>query len=148
MFDNVIHPKFTLPKSVHGWSIIYGPLVIYVKLRVVHAPGMPWTFSTPPGVSDPEMHHGTCMSQVPWCMPGSLISSFIWSLWPGKRSRHSRRMPNPQFYVSGKRPMTTEVSVAAVMALMNSTAATGRFHIAQGWRIPISSKCVKAFIEL
>ena len=25
--------------------------------------------------------------------------------WQGKRSRHSRRMHNPQFYVSGKRPM-------------------------------------------
>ena len=25
--------------------------------------------------------------------------------WRGKRSRHSRRMHNPQFYVSGKRPM-------------------------------------------
>ena len=25
-------------------------------------------------------------------------------LWWGKRSRHSRRMRNPQFYVSGKRP--------------------------------------------
>ena len=28
------------------------------------------------------------------------------SLWRGKRSRHSRRMHNPQFYVSGKRPMS------------------------------------------
>ena len=26
--------------------------------------------------------------------------------WQGKRSRHSRRMRNPQFYVSGKRPMS------------------------------------------
>ena len=26
--------------------------------------------------------------------------------WRGKRSRHSRRMLKPQFYVSGKRPMT------------------------------------------
>ena len=26
--------------------------------------------------------------------------------WQGKRSRHSRRMRKPQFYVSGKRPMT------------------------------------------
>ena len=26
--------------------------------------------------------------------------------WRGKRSRHSRRMCNPQFYVPGKRPMT------------------------------------------
>ena len=23
-------------------------------------------------VSDPGMHHGTCMTHVPWCMPGSL----------------------------------------------------------------------------
>ena len=51
------------------------------------------------------MHHGTCVTHVPWCMPGSLISSFLWSRWWGKRSWHSRRMRNPQFYVSGKRPM-------------------------------------------
>ena len=31
--------------------------------------------------------------------------------WRGKRSRHSRRMRNPQFYVSGKRPMSVTVSV-------------------------------------
>ena len=61
-------------------------------------------FPTPP-VSDPNMHHGTCMTHVPWCMLGSLTSSFLWSWWRGKRSRHSRCMRNPQFYVSGKRPM-------------------------------------------
>ena len=51
------------------------------------------------------MHHGTCVTHVPWCMPGSLTSGFLWSRWRlgrGKRSRHSRRMRNPQFYVSGK----------------------------------------------
>ena len=42
---------------------------------------------------------------VPLCMSGSLTSGFLWSLWRGKRSRHSRHMRNPQFYVSGKRPM-------------------------------------------
>ena len=26
-----------------------------------------------PLVSDPSMHHGTCMTHVPWCMPGSII---------------------------------------------------------------------------
>ena len=41
---------------------------------------------------------------VPWCRPGSLTSGFLWSRWRGKRSRHSRRMRKPQFYVSGKRP--------------------------------------------
>ena len=30
---------------------------------------------------------------------------FLWSRWRGKRSRHSRRMHNPQFYVSCKRPI-------------------------------------------
>ena len=51
------------------------------------------------------MHRGTCVKRVPWCMTGSLTSGFIWSRWQGKRSRYSRRMRNPQFYVSGKRPM-------------------------------------------
>ena len=38
-----------------------GPLTRYSKLRVAHAPGMPGTFSPPPGVSDPDMHHSTCL---------------------------------------------------------------------------------------
>ena len=36
-------------------------------------------------------------------MPGSLTCVFLWSWWLGKRSRHSRRMRNPQFYLFGKR---------------------------------------------
>ena len=81
------------------------PLARYVKLRVAHAPGTPGTFPPPPQVSDPDMHHGTCVTHVPWCRPGSLTSGFRWSRWRGKRSRHSRHMHNPQFYVSGKRPI-------------------------------------------
>ena len=46
----------------------HGLLNRYVKLRVAHAPGMPGTFSPPPRVSDPDMHHGTCVTHVPWCM--------------------------------------------------------------------------------
>ena len=38
-------------------------------------------------VSDPYMHHDTCVTHVPWCMSGSLNQR-----WQGKRSRHSRRM--------------------------------------------------------
>ena len=83
----------------------HGPLTRYVKLRVAHAPGMPGTFSPPPRVSDPDMHHGTCVTHVPWCITGSLTSGFLGNRWRGKRSRHSRRMRNSQFYVSGKRPM-------------------------------------------
>ena len=31
--------------------------------------------------------------------------------WRGKRSRHTRRMRNPQWYVSGKRPMEKKISM-------------------------------------
>ena len=55
------------------------------------------------------MHHGTCVTHVPLCMPGSLTSDFLWYWWRGKHSRHSRRMRNPQFDVSGKRPMASQI---------------------------------------
>ena len=50
-----------------------------------------------PLVSDPGMRRGTCVTHVPWCMSGSLTRGDR----RGIRSRHSRRMRNPQFYVSG-----------------------------------------------
>ena len=58
-------------------------------------------------VCDPDMHHGTCVTHVPWCMPWLLTSGFLWSWRRGKCSRYSRRMRNAQFYVSGKRPIGT-----------------------------------------
>ena len=70
------------------------------KIAGAHAPGMPGTFFTPPRVGDPDMHHGTCVTHVPWCMLGSLTSGFLWSKWRGKRSWHSGRMRKSQFYVS------------------------------------------------
>ena len=97
---------------------VYLPLVTWtpcqkVKLGVAHAPGMPgtWTFSPPLRVSDLNMHHGTCVNHVSWCMPGSLTSGFLWSRWRGKHSRHSRRMRYPQFYVSGKRPIAVPCGI-------------------------------------
>ena len=49
-------------------------------------------FQRIPLVSDPGMHHGTCVTHVPWCMSGSLACSER-----GKRSRHSRRMRTRNF---------------------------------------------------
>ena len=63
-------------------------------------------------VFDPDMHHGTCVTHVPWYMPRSITSSFLWSRWRGKRSRHSRLMRKSQFYVSGKRPMGIILTLA------------------------------------
>ena len=58
-----------------------------------------------PRVSDPDMHHGTCVTHVSWCKPWSLTRVYLWSQWRGKHSRHSRHMRNPQLYITGKRPM-------------------------------------------
>ena len=102
------HPTtayWTVCKSSLTTTSPHGPLTRYAKLRVAHAPGMPGTISPPPRVSDPDMHHGTCVTHVPWCMPGSLTSCFLWSRCQGKRSRHPWRIRNPQFCVSGKRTM-------------------------------------------
>ena len=71
--------------------------------------GLAGNVSPPTRVSDPDMHHGTCVTHVPWCLPESLTSGFLWSRWRGKRCRHSRCKRNPQFYVSGKRPMHCSV---------------------------------------
>ena len=103
--DHAVDPSCSSQNVIPNTSICHGPLASYVKLRVAHVPGMPGTLFQSSQVSDPDMHHGTCVTHVPWCMPGLLTSGFLWSQWRGKRSRHSRRMRNPQFYVSGKRPM-------------------------------------------
>ena len=89
----------------HCWCVVvffHGPLTRYVQLRVAHAPGMPRTFSPPPPskkprVSDPAMHHGTCVTARAIMHAG--IANPRW------REEHSKRMRNSQFYVSGKRPM-------------------------------------------
>ena len=70
-----------------------------------------------PLVSNPGMHHGTCVTHVPWCMSGSLTCGCR-----GKRSRHSRRMRNPQFYVSGKRPMALSAVMTEMQDRSNSVA--------------------------
>ena len=66
------------------------------------------TFFAPPQVSDPSMHHGTCVTHVPWCMLESLTRSFSWRRWRGKRSLHSQHMCIRQIYVSGNRPIPIE----------------------------------------
>ena len=54
------------------------------KIAGAHASGMLGTFSPSPQVNDPDLHHGTCVTHVPWCMPGSLTSGFLWHRRRGK----------------------------------------------------------------
>ena len=80
--NTLLHSLKRFPVILVGGVIIgHGPLTRYAKLRVVHAPGMPGTFSPPPRVSDHDMHQGTCVTHMSWCMPGSLTSGFPWSRW-------------------------------------------------------------------
>ena len=67
-------------------------------------------------------NNGTCIAHVPWCMLGSLTGDSLWSRWRGKRSRHSRRMRNWQFYVFGKRPIP---SLSKPMILRDSHVVDG-----------------------
>ena len=55
----------------------HGPLTRYKNLQVAHAPKCWGRFprhqlQLKPLVSHPGMHHGTCVTHVPWCMSGSL----------------------------------------------------------------------------
>ena len=47
------------------------------KIGVAHVPEMSETFSPPPRVSDPDMHHDTWVTHVPWWMPWSSTRSFL-----------------------------------------------------------------------
>ena len=93
---------------------IYGPLIRYVKLQVAHAPGMLARFPPPTRVSDPDMHQGTCVTRVPWCMLGSLTSGFLWRPWRGKCSRHSQYMRNPQLTYLVRGPWETHWDLALI----------------------------------
>ena len=54
-----------------------------------------------PLVSDPGRHHGTCVTHARAVMHVGIANP----RWQGKRSLHSRRIRNPEFYVSDKKPI-------------------------------------------
>ena len=64
-----------------------------------------------PLVSFPGMHHSTCIAHLPWSMIHVEIAN---PRWREKRSLHSRRMRNPQFYESGKRATDVYVNFSRV----------------------------------
>ena len=83
----------------------YGPLTRYVKLLVAHAPGMPGTFSPQPTSKETASQRSRHASRHVRHTRAVMHVRIANPQWRGKRSRHSRRMRNPQFYVSGKRPI-------------------------------------------
>ena len=108
----------------------------YCQIRNITGCACAARFSPPSRFSDPDMHQGTCVTHVPWCMPGSLTSGFLWNLWRGKRSRYSRCMHNPLFYVSGKRALERKTGIYCFHKTLNNigtieghgTVEKGRIH--------------------
>ena len=83
----------------------HGPLARYVILQVAHATGMSGTFSPPPTSKETASKRSRHASRH---MPDACAVMHVGIAnppWRGKRSQYSRRMRNPQFHVSGKRPM-------------------------------------------
>ena len=96
-------PSFTLLFCTT--RLFYGASCQICKIAGCSCAGNAGNVFLATAVNDPDMHHGTCVTHVPWCKPGLLTSGYLWRLWQGKRSQHSRHMRNPQVYASGKRPI-------------------------------------------
>ena len=77
------------------------------------------------------------VTHVPW----SLISSFLWSRWRGKRYWHSRLKHNPQFYISGRRPMD---AVICLLGCLVSTECHSIVPFLLTWSIDLMAQCKTA----
>ena len=61
---------------MHKSSWFIGPWA-FCQIRKIEGcacAGMPGTFSLPPRVSDPDTHHGTCVTHALCCMPGHQLA--------------------------------------------------------------------------
>ena len=72
--------NFVIIDGTAGWRHAFHPWASYQIRRIAGCAcagnaGNVFSchrFQRKPLVSDPGMHHGTCVTHVPWCMPGSL----------------------------------------------------------------------------
>ena len=85
--------------------IIHGPLTRCAKLRVAHAPGIPGTFSPSPTSKETAYERSRRASRHVRHARAMMGVKIAHPRWRGKSSQYSRGMRNPQFYVSGKRPI-------------------------------------------
>ena len=115
-FTNPLHMKRSRTTLLYAWASCQ-----IRKITGAHSPG---SFSPPPKVSDPDLHHGTCVTHVPWCMPGSLTSSFLWSRWRGKMFPTFPAHAQPT--VSGKKPIHV---FAGCVEPPNGQIYAGKYYI-------------------
>ena len=90
---------------LYMYLVVHGPLTRYVKLKAAHAPGMLGTFSSPPTSKETSYRPRHASQHVRYAR--AVMHVGIANLrWLGKCSQHSRRLRNPQVYVSGERSMS------------------------------------------
>ena len=80
-YCSTVYPKkyahgFCFAVLCCGYTLTHFPISIRLTSLALW-PGMPGKFprhrlQRKPRSSDPGMHHGTCVTHVPWCMSGSL----------------------------------------------------------------------------
>ena len=97
-------PTYAEPSPRQNYLCI-GPLARYAKSRVAHTAGMPGTFSPPPTSKKTASWGSRHASRHVHHARAVMHDGIATPRWRGKRSRHSQRLRNLQFYVSGKRPM-------------------------------------------
>ena len=73
------------------------PLIKYLKLRVTHALGMTGRFSRAPTSKETTSYRSRLASRLVRHARAVMHVGIANPRWQGKRSRHSRRMRNPQF---------------------------------------------------
>ena len=96
------HTCIFTPVRIKLLVLEHGPLTRYAKSRVAHAPGMPGAFSPPPTpreTANKQPRHASRHVRDACAVMHVGIATRRW------REKRSRRMRNPQFYVSGKRPV-------------------------------------------
>ena len=98
------HVANTRQRQLPVKSLCHEPFTRYMKLRVAHAPGKPGIFSPPPTSKETTSQRSRHASRHVRRARTVVHVGIANPRWRGKRSRHSRRMRNPQFYASGKRP--------------------------------------------
>ena len=76
---------------------------------------MPGTFSPPPNVKETAGQRSQHASRHVRHARAVTHAGIANPRWRGKRSRHSQRMRNPHFYVSGKRPIVEYVKCVYVV---------------------------------
>ena len=91
--------------SLAGRQSCHGPLTRYLKLWAAHAPRMSGTFSPPPSSKETASYRPRHASRHVRPARAVMHVRIANPRWRGKRSRPYQRMRNPQFYISGKRPI-------------------------------------------